>query len=103
MTEDGREIGIQANPAVFSLVGTIQEETHHFAIEYHKKLREKTIRSELEAISGIGPARRKALLKTFKTTKAIGEASVEQLMLVVPRPTAQAVYDHFHKEETSCE
>lgn len=103
VTEDGREIGIQANPAVFSLVGTIQEETHHFAIEYHKKLREKTIRSELEAISGIGPARRKALLKTFKTTKAIGEASVEQLMLVVPRPTAQAVYDHFHKEETSCE
>lgn len=103
VTEDGREIGIQANPAVFSLVGNIQEETHRFAIEYHKKLREKTIHSELEAIPGVGPARRKALLKTFKTTKSIGEASVEQLMLAVPRPTAQAVYDHFHKEETSCE
>ncbi len=103
VTEDGREIGIQANPAVFSLVGNIQEETHRFAIEYHKKLREKTITSELEAIEGIGPARRKALLKNFKTIKNIGEAAVEQLCAVVPRPAAQAVYDHFHKEETTCE
>ena len=103
VTEDGREIGIQANPAVFALIGNIQEETHRFAIEYHKKLREKTINSGLEAIPGVGPARRRALLKTFKTIKAIGEATVEQLALAVPHSTAQAVYDHFHKEETSCE
>ncbi len=103
VTEDGREIGIQQNPAVFSLVGNIQEEAHRFAIEYHKKLRQKTIHSALEEIPGVGPARRKALLGAFKTVKAIGEATVESLSSVVPRTAAQAVYDHFHKEESSCE
>lgn len=103
VTEKGREIGIQANPAVFALVGNIQEETHRFAVEYHRKLREKTIRSGLEEIPGVGPARRKALLRAFKTTKAIGNATVEQLSAIIPKPAAQAVYDHFHKEEDSCE
>ncbi len=103
VTASGREIGIQANPAVFALVGNIQEETHRFAIEYHRKLREKTIHSGLEEISGVGPARRKALLSAFKTVKNIREATEEQLAAVIPKPTAQAVYNHFHKEEESCE
>ena len=103
VTENGREIGIQTNQAVFSLVGNIQEETHRFAIEYHKKLREKTIHSTLEEIPGVGPARRKALLGAFRTLKTIEEASVEQLSTVVPKAAAQEIYDHFHKEEPSCE
>ena len=103
VTPSGREIGLQANPAVFSLVGNIQEETHRFAIEYHKKLREKTIRSALEEIPGVGPARRKALMAAFQSVKAIREATVESLSAAVPPKTAQAVYDHFHKEEASCE
>jgi excinuclease ABC subunit C len=98
-TQDGREIGIQANPAVFAFVGNIQEETHRFAIEYHRKLREKTITSQLEEIPGVGQKRRKALLDAFKNIKAIQGASVEQLSTVVPKSTAQAVYDHFHSGE----
>ncbi len=103
VTASGREIGIQANPAVFALVGNIQEETHRFAIEYHRKLREKTIRSELEEIPHVGPARRKALMGAFKTVKAIREATEEQLAAVIPKSAAQAVYDHFHKEKETCE
>lgn len=103
VTASGREIGIQANPAVFALVGNIQEETHRFAIEYHRKLREKTIHSGLEEIPGVGPARRKALLGAFRTVKAIREATEEQLAAVIPQNAAQAVYNHFHKEEEPCE
>ncbi len=95
----GREIGIQSNPAVFAFVGNIQEETHRFAIEYHKKLRSKTIASQLEDIPCIGERRRKALIDEFRTIKRIREASVEQLASVVPQRAAQAVFDHFHSGE----
>ena len=98
-TPDGREIGISANPAVVALVGNIQEETHHFAIEYHKTLRKKTIASKLDEIPGVGPKRREALLKKFKSVKAIGAASAEELAAVVGKSAAQTIYDHFHTEE----
>ena len=101
ITPDGREIGIQANPAVFALVGAVQEETHRFAIEYHKKLRQKTIGSALEEIPGIGPKRRAALLKKFKSVKAVAAATEQELAAAVGQKTAQAVYEHFHKEEES--
>ncbi len=100
-TPDGREIGLDANPAVFALVGNIQEETHRFAVEYHRKLRQKTIGSTLDEIPGVGPKRRSALLKKFKSVKAVGQATVEELSAVVPAGTAQAVYDHFHREGES--
>ena len=96
---NGREIGLQGNPAVFALVGNIQEETHRFAIEYHKKLRRKTIASILEEIPGVGPARRKALIAAFKSVKKIREATVDELAAVVPAPAAQAVFSYFHTEE----
>ncbi len=99
VTRDGREIGIQANPAVFALVGNIQEETHRFAIEYHRSLRDGRIGSQLDSIEGVGPKRRAALLKEFKTIKAIRSADVQQLSAVVPKNTAEAVWRHFHKEE----
>lgn len=95
----GREIGLRQDPAVFSFVGNIQEETHRFAITYHKKLRQKTIASQLEEISGVGERRRKALMKEFGSVKKIREASVERLNAVVPQTTAQAIYDHFHGGE----
>ena len=105
VTPEGAEIGIQGNPAVFSLVGRIQEETHRFAIEYHRQLRDAVSPSALDAIPGVGPKRRTDLLKAFGTLKAIKAATAEELSAVVPRSTAQAVYDHFHeKKETSpCE
>ena len=96
---DGREIGIQSVPAVFALVGQIQEETHRFAIEYHRQLQAGHVKtSVLDKIPGVGEKRRQQLLKHFKSVKAVREASLEQLQQVVPQNTAQAVYSHFHRE-----
>ena len=100
VTPDGREIGIQASQAVFSLIGRIQEETHRFAITYNRQSHGKTVRgSTLEDIPGVGEARRVALLKHFKSLKAIREAALEELQAVVPRNAAQAVYEHFHPRQ----
>ena len=95
---DGREIGIQAVPAVFSLIGQIQEETHRFAIEYHRQLQAGHVKgSMLDKISGVGEKRRQQLLKYFKSVKAVKEASLEELEKAVPRNTAQAVFRYFHE------
>ena len=94
---DGREIGIQSVPAVFALIGQIQEETHRFAIEFNRQQRKGRIQgSVLDQIPGVGEKRKQQLLKQFKSIKAIKEASLEQLQEAVPKNTAQAVYDHFH-------
>lgn len=99
ITAGGREIGISGNPAVFALIGNVQEETHRFAIEYHRSLRTESIGSSLDKIKGVGDKRRNELLRHFKTIKAIREASLEQLCEAVPKSTAKAVYDHFHNRE----
>ncbi len=100
VTPEGREIGIQNNPAVFALVGNIQEETHNTAIEYQRSLRQESYASALDRIDGVGPRRKSELLKAFKSLKAIREASEEQLAEVLPKNTAKAVYEYFHHEET---
>ena len=98
---DGREIGIQSVPAVFSLIGQIQEETHRFAITYHRELRSKRLRySQLDEIPGVGPKRKELLLRRFKSLTAIGQATLEELKALLPADAAAAVYRHFHKEET---
>ena len=97
---DGAEIGIAGNQAVFSFIGTIQEEVHRFALEYHRLLRSETIASELDEIPGIGEKRKALLLKAFKTVKAIRQADEKSLTQVVPSNTAKAVYEYFHKKET---
>ena len=97
----GREIGITGSPAVFSFIGSIQEETHRFAIEYQRSLRKTALGSELDKIKGVGAKRRADLLKYFKSVTAIKNASAEQLALVVPKNTAKAVYDHFHTSDES--
>ena len=99
VTPDGEEIGIQGNPAVFSLIGRIQEETHRFAITYQRQLRSKSLkRSSLDKIPGVGEKRKQQLLKAFKTIKAISSASLEQLQSVVPKNTAAAVYEYYHSQ-----
>ena len=96
--QDGSEIGIAASPGVFALVGNIQEETHRFAISFHKSLRSKRLRkSALDDIPGVGEKRKAELLKRFHSIKAIREASREDLEQALPRPTAEAVYNHFHR------
>ena len=96
---DGREIGIQQNQALFALIGTIQEETHRFAIEFNRAQHAKTVKgSVLDSIPGVGPKRRADLLKHFKSIKNIKAATAEQLAEVVDKKTAQAIYAYFQKE-----
>ena len=96
---EGEEIGISSNPAVFALIGTIQEETHRFAIEYQRSLRTAKLHSALDDIKGVGEKRRAELLKHFGTVKAIKAASLEELQAAVPKNTAQAVYEHYHAKD----
>ncbi|MCL2408105.1 MAG: excinuclease ABC subunit UvrC [Oscillospiraceae bacterium] len=100
MSPDGEEIGITGNPAAFALIGTIQEETHRFAVEYHRTLRSKnTIKSKLDEIEGVGEKRRNDLLKSFGSLKAISKADVEELSKVVPKNVAEKIYGHFNNEK----
>ena len=103
MTSDGREIGIVGNQAVFSLIGNIQEETHHSAISYQRHLRKETFASSLDEIEGIGPKRKNDLLQHFRSLRAIREADTEALKAVLPQSAAEAVYRYFHEEASSCE
>ncbi|OUQ60243.1 excinuclease ABC subunit C [Flavonifractor sp. An112] len=97
VTPEGREIGIQGNQAIFSLIGQIQEETHRFAIEFHRQQQNQRVKgSVLDQIPGVGEKRRSDLLKHFKSIKKIKEATQAQLAEVVPKNTAQAVFDYFH-------
>lgn len=99
VTPDGREIRIDSNQSVFAFIGSIQEETHRFAITYHRKLRSKRLRySELDAIPGIGAKRKQDLLKQFKSIAAIRMATLSELERFLPKNAAYAVYDHFHSE-----
>ena len=97
VTPEGKEIRIDNNQSVFALIGNIQEETHRFAITYHRQLRSKRLRySELDSIPGIGPKRKQELLKQFKSLAAIGRATLPELERLLPRDAAAAVYHHFH-------
>ena len=100
VTPAGEEIRIDNNQAIFSLIGQIQEETHRFAITYHRQQRSKRLSySELDGIPGIGPKRKQELLKTFKSLVGIRAASLMELERILPRDAARAVYLHFHKED----
>lgn len=94
-----REIPISHTSEGFQLITRIQDEVHRFAIEYHRLLRSKgQIHSILDDIEGIGPTRRKALMKYFKSIEAIREASLEELK-AAPSMNSQAarkVYEFFH-------
>ncbi len=82
------------------LITAIRDEAHRFAITYHRNRREKrTISSELDRITGIGPKRRAALIEAFRDMNSIRNASIEEINNVkgVDISTARAVYDYFHK------
>ena len=96
---DEHEIPIDTNSEGFRLMTRIQDEVHRFAIEYHRQLRSKTqVRSVLDEIPGIGPARRKALMKYFGSIEKIREADEEELMKAesMNAGSARAVYAYFH-------
>ena len=97
---DGREIGIQGNPALFALIGRMQEETHRAAIGFHHQQHQKSSKvSALDRVPGVGPRRKELLLKHFKSIKAIRAATEAQLAEVVGKAAAQKIYHHFHEEE----
>ncbi len=97
ITPEGREIGIQGNPSVFSFIGQIQEETHRFAIEFNRLQRKSRVQgSVLDKIPGVGEKRRAELLKHFKSVKNIRAASLAELEETVDRRTARAVFAFFN-------
>ncbi len=95
----GDELSLTSKRAAFTLVSTIQEEVHRYAIEYHRSRRKKaSLSSTLTSIEGIGESRCKALLKHFKTVKAVSEASIDELSAVkgMNKNAATAVFEAFH-------
>ena len=99
VTDEGREISITSKRQAFTLISTIQDEVHRFAIGYHRTARKKkSLSSSLTGIEGIGKERASALLSAFKTVKRIKEADLDELMQVnkMTRAAAEAVYRHFH-------
>ncbi len=93
------EIPIDRYSEGFKLITRIQDEAHRFAIEYHRSLRSRgQVRSVLDDIEGIGPARRKALMRRFKSLEAVRDASLEELSSTegMNRRAAESVYGFFH-------
>ena len=98
---EGVEQPIDPHSEGFKLITRVQDEAHRFAIEYHRSLRRKTnVRSVLDEIKGVGPARRKALMRHFDSLSEIKNASVEQLLEIpeINESCAQEIYGFFHKE-----
>ena len=96
---NNEEIPIDKQSEGFKLITRIQDEAHRFAIEYHRSLRSKEqVHSILDDIPGIGPARRKALMKAFLNIEDIKKASVETLSMIpcIPKNVAEEIYSFFH-------
>ena len=96
------EIPIDTSSEGFRLITRIQDEAHRFAIEYHRSLRSKgQVHSVLDDIPGIGPARRKALMKQYKSLESIRQASREELSRVpsMNERAAAQVYEFFHSSD----
>lgn len=100
---NNQEIPIEKSSEGFKLITRVQDEAHRFAIEYHRSLRSKEqVHSVLDDIPGIGPARRKALMRRFLSLDAIREADVETLSQVdsMNEWSARAVYEFFHSTDS---
>lgn len=94
------ELPIDTRSEGFKLITRVQDEAHRFAIEYHRSLRSKVqVKSVLDDIPGVGPTRRKALMRHFKSITEIKEASVEELLTLpeLNRRAAEDIYTFFHK------
>ena len=94
------ELPISSSSEGFHLITRIQDEAHRFAITFHRKLRSKQqVHSVLDDIPGIGPARRKSLMKSFESLEDIRNATEEELLAVqgFNRQAAKSVYDFFRK------
>lgn len=94
------EIPIDRHSEGFKLITRIQDEAHRFAIEYHRSLRGKAqVSSRLDEIPGVGPARKKALMREFSSIRELAEASVDEIAALpeIPAAQAEAIYQFFHE------
>ncbi|MBR5636250.1 MAG: excinuclease ABC subunit C, partial [Pseudobutyrivibrio sp.] len=94
-----QELPIDTHSEGFKLITRLQDEAHRFAIEYHRSLRSKgQVHSFLDDISGIGPKRRKALMKRFVSAEKMAEATIEELAATegMNLESATNVYNYFH-------
>lgn len=99
---NNKEIQIDRSSEGFKLITRVQDEAHRFAIEYHRSLRSKAqVKSVLDEIPGVGPSRRKALMRRFKSIEEIKNADADTLAGVdeIPVSVAQGIYDFFHTEK----
>lgn len=98
---NNEEISFPKNSEVFGMITRLQDEAHRFAITYHKLLRGKEqVKSILDDINGVGPARRKALMQHFKEIEKIKNATIEELQAVdgITEKVAQEIYDFFRQD-----
>lgn len=101
-----QEIPIDTRSECFKFVTRVQDEVHRFAIEYHRSLRTKEqVKSILDDIEGVGPKRRRALMREFVSIDEIKKASVFRISQTedIPKDVAQNIYDFFHKNENEGE
>ena len=90
------------NSEAFRMITRLQDEAHRFAIEYHKSLRSKgQVHSVLDDIKGVGPARRKALMRYFKDIDKIRQASPDELMKAegITARVADEIFSFFHESD----
>ncbi len=96
LDRDGEEIPVIKDEALFFFLANLQDEVHRYTIAFHQLRRSKAqVASELDAIKQVGPSRKKALLKHFKSVKAISNASFAELAEVVPTAVAENIFDYF--------
>ena len=98
---NNEEISFPKNSEVFGMITRLQDEAHRFAITYHKLLRGKEqVKSILDEINGVGPARRKALMQHFKEIDKIKNVTMEELQAVdgITEKVAREIYDFFHRD-----
>ncbi|MDO4463400.1 MAG: excinuclease ABC subunit UvrC [Bacillota bacterium] len=96
---NNEEIEISRSSEGFKLITRIQDEAHRFAIEYHRSLRSKAqVKSVLDEIPGVGPSRRKALMRRFRSIEEVKNADVETLAGLdeIPESVARGIYEFFH-------
>jgi excinuclease ABC subunit C len=102
--QEDEPIVLERRSPVLHLIQRVRDESHRFAITYHRKRREMRDRdSELLAIPGVGARTRTRLLQHFGSLRSIEQAGIEALAAVVPRKTAEAIYARFHADGSSSE
>ena len=97
LDSEGKTIPINPKSELFFLLTRMQDEVHRYAISFHKNVRSKSLFSSvLDDIDGIGPKRKKQRLNSFKSVKKMKEASLDDLLEILPEKVAEELYQSLH-------